>query len=33
MEPADRDELRLRVIEDGKKDDAQSDKSGDDAAQ
>jgi len=33
MEPADRDELKLRVIEDGKKDDAQSDKSGDDAAQ
>jgi hypothetical protein len=32
MEPADRDELKLRVIEDGTKYDAYSDKSGDDEA-
>jgi hypothetical protein len=32
MEPADRDELKLRAIEDDKKDDAHSDKSGDDEA-
>jgi hypothetical protein len=32
MKPGDRDELRLRVTEDDKKDDAQSGKSGDDEA-